>query len=114
MHENEIVQVYAAADLSQAHFLRNMLTDAGIEARVVGEVTSTLGLPAGEEAAPHVWVHQRDEAAARKLLGEWEQVHARPHPDEETTTGWKCPTCGEMVDEDFDVFWNCQNPLKPY
>ena len=114
MDESEIVQVYAAADLSQAHFLRNMLADAGIEARVVGEVASTLGLPAGDEAAPCVWVHQRDEQAARKLLVEWEATHARPHPDEDVITGWKCSACGEMVDEEFDLCWNCQNPRKPY
>ena len=114
MHESEIVQVYSAADLSQAHFLRNMLADAGIEARVVGERTSTLGLPVGEEAAPCVWVHHRDEQAARQLLVDWERTQAKPHPDEEPTSGWKCTACGEMVDEDFELCWNCQNPRKPY
>jgi hypothetical protein len=22
--------------------------------------------------------------------------------------------CGEMVDDDFDLCWNCQNPRTPY
>ena len=114
MNDHEIVQVYSAADLSQAHFLRNMLADAGIEARVVGEIASTLGLPAGDEAAPCVWVHRRDEEVALRLLAEWEYTHARPHPDEKPSSGWKCASCGEMVEDDFELCWNCQNPRQPY
>lgn len=114
MNDDEIVQIYSAADAGQAHFLSNMLADAGIESRVVGEVASNLGIPAGEEAAPCVWVHHRDEEAARQILVQWEQTHAKSHPETEPKADWKCPSCGEMVDEDFDLCWNCQNPRKPY
>ena len=114
MHENEIVQVYAAADLTEAHFLRNMLADGGIEARVVGERTSTLGLPVGEEAAPCLWVHQRDEETARQLLVQWEKTRAKPRPSPKSGGGWTCTVCGERVDDEFELCWNCQNPRKPY
>ena len=114
MHEDEIVQVYSAADASQAHFLCNMLADAGIEARIVGEVASTLGIPAGDEAAPCLWVHRRDEKTARQLLTKWEHIHAKPHPEKESRPQWRCAACGAKVDDNFELCWNCQNPREPY
>lgn len=114
MHDEDIVEVYAAGDLAEAHFLHNMLADAGIEARVVGDAIATLGYPPGGRATPRLWVRPADEAQARQLIGDWEKVHARPHFDDEPRTAWKCSACGELVEEDFDLCWNCQNPRQPY
>ena len=115
MQDDDIVEVYAAGELGQAYFLRDMLANAGIEARVVGDSISTgLGLPPVGESAPCLWVRRSDEAEARQLLAEWEKVQARPHPDDEPRPAWKCPSCGELVEADFDVCWNCQNPRQPY
>lgn len=108
MHDDEIVEVYSAQDLGQAHFLRDMLADQGIEARVVAE--TGLGLPPLGESAPCVWVHRADEARARELLADWEKSHARLRPGEDPRPAWKCPACGELVEQDFDVCWNCQTP----
>ncbi len=114
MHDDDIVEVYSAGDIGQAYFLRDMLANEGIEARVVGDRIATgLGLPPVGESAPCLWVRRDDEARARELLAQWEQVHARPHPDEAVPRpAWKCPSCGELVEEDFDLCWNCQAP-KP-
>jgi hypothetical protein len=115
MHADDVVEVYIAADAPQAYFLRNMLVDAGITAEVLGgTVTSSLGLPAGVEAAPSVLVHKADEARARELLTEWEKLHRQPHRDDEPRPAWKCPTCGELVDQDYELCWNCQTPRVPY
>ena len=114
MHDDEVVEVYIAADTAQAHFLRNMLADAGIDARVIGgTVSSSLGLPAGVESAPSVLVHKSEEPLARELLTEWEKVHRQPHPETEPGAGWQCPTCGELVEDDFELCWSCQTPRKP-
>jgi hypothetical protein len=115
MDEDDVVEVYLAIDTPQAHFLRNMLGDAGIDARVVGgTVSSSLGLPQGIESSPAVLVHKADEARARALLDEFEKRNARPHRDDEPRPAWKCPACGELVDADFELCWNCQNPRTPY
>lgn len=115
MSDDDVVEVYLAADTPQAHFLRNLLAEAGIDAEVIGgTISSSLGLPAGIEAAPSVLVRKADEARARELLTEFEKIHAQPHPDAEPAPAWKCSACNEMVDDDFDVCWNCQNPRVPY
>jgi rubrerythrin len=116
MHADDIVEVYIAASAPEAHFLRNMLIDAGINAQVIGgTISSSLGLPAGVEAAPAVLVHRNDEAKAREILSEWEKVHRQPHrDDDEPRPAWRCPTCGELVDEDYELCWSCQTPRKPY
>ena len=115
MHDDDIVEVYKAGELGEAYFLRDMLGNAGIEARVVGDSISTgLGLPPVGESAPSLWVRRTDEKQARELLTEYEKVHARPHSDEESRPAWKCSACGELVDDDFELCWNCQNPRKPY
>lgn len=110
----ELVEVYSAADIAEAHFLQSMLEDAGIKARVVGDTLSGM-IPPGEETAPRVWVFQPDEAVAKELLAEYERVHRRPHPDDDVPAEtWKCPTCGEAVEADFELCWNCQTPRKAY
>ena len=114
MHDAEIVEVYRAADAAQAHFLMNLLGDSGIEARVVGETLTALGYPPGTPSAVQLWVHQGDQNRAREILAEWEAMHLRPRPDNDPRRAWKCAVCGELVDEDFELCWNCQNPRTPY
>ncbi len=110
----DIVEAYLAADITEAHFLRDLLEEQGIKARVVGD-TLTGMIPAGEVTAPRVWVFRSDEIRARELLDEYERVHRRPHPDEAPSAEtWKCPTCGEEVETEFELCWNCQTPRKPY
>ena len=76
MHDDEPVEVYLAANSHHAHFVSNMLADAGIEARAVGEV-STLGVRPGEESGPCLWVRRRDKERARQILEEWDRTNAR-------------------------------------
>ena len=115
MHDDEIVEVYSVGDLGQAYFLRDLLADHGIEARVVGDrITTGLGFPPVGESAPCIWVHRRDELPARQFLAEWEKNNAKPHPDEDAPRpAWKCPACGELVEQDFEICWNCQTSRPP-
>lgn len=109
----DIVEVYSAADLGEAYFLRDRLEEAGIAARVVGD-TLTGMIPLGEETAPRVWVFRRDETRAREFIAEYEQGHRRPHADDQPAEMWRCPNCGEEVETDLDLCWNCQTPRKPW
>lgn len=112
---DDIIEVYSAADLTEAYFLRDMLGDAGIEARVVGDRLTGM-LPPGEETAPRLWVFRCDEQRARELLAGYERIHLRPHADDDDrpAQSWVCPTCGEQVEIDLDLCWNCQTPRQPY
>jgi hypothetical protein len=115
--DDDIVEVYSAADITEAAFLRDLLEEAGIRTRVVGDSLQTaVGLlPPGEETAPRLWVFRADEGKAREMLADYERVHRRPHPDDDPPAeSWQCPTCGETVETDFELCWNCQTPRKPY
>jgi rubrerythrin len=114
MHESEIVNVYLAGTLVEAEFLRNVVSDAGIESRVVGAGSVMAGMLPHEEHTPCLWVHRSDESRARQLLADFEKNRARPRSESEPSETWKCAACGELVDDDFELCWNCQNPRKPY
>jgi hypothetical protein len=72
MNDDEPVEVYLARDSIQAHFLRNVLAEAGLAASVIGEIC-TLGIRPGEESGPVLWVRRRDRQRARQILEDWER-----------------------------------------
>ena len=107
MDTDRIVEIYRAANLIEAHALRNALESSGIEARVIGDVLSTAsGIPPGVETAPRIWVHDTDEHSAREIIAAWQAKRdardtARPEP------AWKCGRCGVDVDGEFELCWQC-------
>ncbi len=108
MSDSSFVEVYSAADVIEAHFLKNLLADAGIEAHVVGESLSDAagGVPLGEMTAPRVSVAPADVERARRLVKDWEQNHGRTVRDAGDGS-WQCPDCGELVRPNFSICWNC-------
>jgi len=96
-----------------AHLAKAVLEDAGISAQVVGEMLQAGAgeLAMGPSSSPRVWVSEEDQARARTIIAEWEkQSRADPtgsHPS------WKCAQCGESVEGNFDICWNCQGPRPP-
>src|SRR5262245_37207531 len=104
INDEDIVDVYSAADLAEAYFLRDVLADSGIQARVVGDalITGTGILPPGKETSPRLWVMRHDEARARKVLTEWEESRIHPQHDDAPAGPWTCPTCGERIEADFE------------
>ena len=115
MDDAEIVNVYHAQSLMEAEFLHNILADAGVESRVIGDAVMLLAevLP-NIAQSPCLWVKQADEPRAREVLADYEQRRREPQVPKEPAATWKCTACGEMVDDDFDLCWNCQNPRNPY
>jgi hypothetical protein len=65
MHDAEIANVHSAQNITEAEFLKNILSDAGIESRVIGEATMFVGALQNDEGVPSLWVRHSDEAQTR-------------------------------------------------
>lgn len=109
MSRSELVEVYAAANAQEAQLLKMQLADAGIDARVVGDVLQAAGgeLPLGWSIAPRIWVPAEDVGRAREIITRCED---RPRSDDaarENAT-WACPNCGARVPADFEICWRCE------
>ena len=91
---DELFAVYEAANVTEAHFVKNLLLDEGIKASV-SEEDQPLPLPITPTS---VLIFRRDEERARAVIDKYdEQQEARAdRPD------WKCPKCGATVIGAFD------------
>ncbi|MCS6977996.1 MAG: DUF2007 domain-containing protein [Gemmatales bacterium] len=66
-HAEDVVRVATARNPAEAYLWRDALLDAGIAARVVGDILEG-GFGGLNPTAPEVWVHRRDLEKARKIL----------------------------------------------
>ena len=91
---DELFAIYEAANVTEAHFVKNLLIDEGIEAKVTEEDVP-LPLPI---TPTHVLIFRRDEERARAIIDEYdeEQEARADRPD------WKCEKCGATVVGAFD------------
>jgi hypothetical protein len=113
MTDSDAVEVYSAANLLEAHQVKNVLQDEGIAAKVVGEALQTAAgeLPIGWTTAPRLWVAQADYETARQIIDNWERERQTAKPIQ-SPPPWVCSHCGEEVPGEFDICWNCQS-AKP-
>jgi rubrerythrin len=95
-----LVSVYQAANVIEAHLVKNLLLGEGIQATVSEENESFAGL---NLAAPDVLVHQRDFAQAESVIEEYNErkIERVEGPQ------WKCQACGTMNDADYDACDMC-------
>ena len=106
-----LVEVYWAADVQEVHVVRGLLEGAGIRARVIGESLATMyGVVLTGSISPRVCVFASHESRARQVIAEWEEKRRAARTQRPIPPPWKCGHCGEDVDWDFDVCWNCQSP----
>jgi hypothetical protein len=90
-HER-IVELCSAANIIEADGLCELLEEAGIQARVVGDnLTAAAGcLPLGEATAPRIWVYENDADHARQVIGQWRSepgvAPLEPPEDDEPAT----------------------------
>ena len=107
MMDSQPLEVYSAADLQEAHLIKNVLENAGIEARVVGDhLQGAVGDLPALGIAPRVWVNAGKFDQARKIIVDHQascQSSATP------TIGWKCSDCGEPNEPSFEICWSCQS-----
>ncbi len=108
-NRDDILEVYWAPDAHEAHLVCGLLEEAGIKARVVGEMLQSAAgeLPPGPTIAPRVWVLASDEIRAREVIATWEE-RRKAARTEDPPAMWACPNCSESVDGTFDICWNCQ------
>jgi tetratricopeptide (TPR) repeat protein len=108
MDDSSVVELYSAADVYEAHSLRDHLELAGIRSRLVGDTLQGAagGLPLGEVIAPRIWVARADQSRARRVLRKWLAEREGGLSDAPAAT-WHCPGCGEEVAQGFRACWNC-------
>jgi rubrerythrin len=104
-------QVYSARDDMDANFLKGLLEQEGIACVIQGQMLEgTWGtMPVTSNSLPSVWVDEADLARAEPIVAEYVE-HERQHAQVGETPPrptWKCPACGEAVEEQFDQCWNC-------
>jgi len=102
-------RLYQALDRIEAQLLVDRLKAVGIESVVLGDYLSgAVGeLPA--TVYPEVWlIDDADAYRAEDLLQDF-TTRAERKGDNRP---WRCANCGEWVDAEFDVCWNCATPRR--
>jgi hypothetical protein len=96
-----MLKIYSAPTLPDAHLVRGVLAQAGIEARVFNEnAQSLMGEIPIHHAWPEVWLmDERDENQARELIRQIEQPASR--------NAVFCPHCHEENPANFHTCWQC-------
>jgi len=97
-----MLKIYSAPTLPDAHLVRGLLAQAGIEARVFNEnAQSVMGEIPFHQAWPEVWImDERDAKQARGLIDQIEQPQSASRPT-------FCPHCREENPAHFHTCWNC-------
>lgn len=97
------VRVYKAAHAIEAHLLRGLLEQAGIEAWLVGEHQNRAYGAFSHLFAIEIRVAARDEAEARAIVERFESDSAETVAE----PGWNCASCNESNAASFESCWNC-------
>ncbi len=101
-------KLYDASNLTEAHLLLDLLTQAGIEAKILNAFAQGASgeIPFGQ-AYPEIWLEdENDLARARAIIHEYETTPV--------TTDWIfCRRCGERNPANFELCWHCGNELNP-
>jgi hypothetical protein len=107
-------QIYTARNDMDAHFLKGLLEQEGINVVIQGEALEGAwgNMPVSATSLPGVWVDEADVDKAKPIVNEYqlrEDAHLKdPDGDEESAKPtWKCLKCGEEVEDQFDECWNC-------
>lgn len=96
-----MLKIYSAPTLPDAHLVRGLLAQAGIEARVFNEnAQSVMGEIPVLQAWPEVWImDERDARQAHDVIHQFERPQAYG-------TAF-CPHCHEENPAHFGACWNC-------
>jgi hypothetical protein len=101
------VEVYEGADSHEAHFVRNLLADAGIAAIVVGDAAdAAVGDRTPFSSPPKVWVPPSDVERARPIIAEYQR-----HLIERAESGTESEdAAGDAASEPF--CYHCGSPVS--
>jgi rubrerythrin len=95
-YENE---VYVGRDLTDATLVDNLLKTEGIDAIIAPPKT-------GSRALRSVYVLDRAHMARARAIVE-RYRRGEPLVDPKTVKSWRCRTCNELIEGQFDVCWKC-------
>ena len=103
-----MVRIHSSVSSIDIHNLRNVLESNGIRCEVMGEFRrAMMGEVPLSESFVELWiVDDAEETAAREIIAGGLRPASGP---------WTCPNCGESIDAEFDLCWNCQSerPVEP-
>jgi hypothetical protein len=104
MRSMKKLHTFNLGDNLQLELLKSLLERNGIEFLVKSEHMFAIagGVPF-TECYPELWImDDRDFDRASKLIHVWLQ------PSKEPGVAWRCETCLETIEGQFDLCWNCQ------
>ena len=99
-------RIYTAANLADAHLVRDLLQQAGIAAHIFNEYAmAAMGdVPMGS-AYPQIWIPQlHQEQHARAVIADYETRAPQ-------TAIKTCGACNETSPGEFELCWSCGKPL---
>jgi hypothetical protein len=100
-------KLYEAADRIEAQILKDALGANNVAAVIIGDYLSGAAGELPANIYPAVWVvEDRDLSRAEELLRDF--TKSRSSMAENNT--WRCSRCGERVEANFEVCWNCATP----
>ena len=106
---SELKKLYVAVGPGDAHVLRGLLENEGIPAIVRGDdiVPFQGGNLFEIETRPSVWVLSNDREQYARALAITEDYTASKATDATADAPWPCQSCGESVEAQFTLCWNC-------
>jgi len=100
-------RLYLARDRIEAQILRDILDRHLIDSVVLGDYLAGAAGELPADIYPTLWViEDRDLGRAQELLARY----LTPPADAPGRSPWVCLACGETVEGDFDLCWNCSRP----
>ncbi|CAN5336159.1 hypothetical protein BH24PSE2_BH24PSE2_24440 [soil metagenome] len=97
------VRIYKAANGIEAHLLRGLLEQAGVEVHLIGEHQNRVYGASSHLFAIELRVPPRQENEARAIVERFEANAA----DAAVAPGWNCTACKEPNDASFETCWRC-------
>ncbi len=97
-------KIYSHPDLGVVHLVKNALENRGIQASVRGEHgAAMIGAATGIDAWNELWI--ADDTRVTEAI----RIVQTQTDDGEAPGGdpWTCPSCGEELEAQFAVCWNC-------
>lgn len=96
--------VYSSSNSLLVNHLRNLFESAGIAVQMKNEfLYSAAGELPPTATWPELWVEEADLARAEAVLAE-------AFADKSDLPHWQCSRCGEWIEGQFDLCWQCGSP----
>ncbi|MGO2508145.1 MAG: putative signal transducing protein [Vibrio hibernica] len=99
------MKIYSASTPIEAHIVCGLLQSQGVEVKVYAEDLFSLKgeIPLTSETDPYIWLlNAQDETLARNIIQDYESEES------EGGINWQCSSCGEIVEPQFSICWNCE------